>query len=107
MHACVCAGVCACVCGYACLTISVYLGYDVAELLLGRVLPQCAHTRAQLCGGDGLTPVLVEQVEHALDLCGKHSQIGTYPGYVGKNSQEEPWAQKQPVRTLRAKRNTE
>ena len=40
----------------------------VLQLGLRRVLPQRTHDRAQLLGGDGPVPVLVEQGEGLLEL---------------------------------------
>lgn len=51
------------------LTVGVHLVDHVLKLGLGGVLPQGAHHRPELLGGDGAVAVFIEQRERLLELC--------------------------------------
>lgn len=51
------------------LTVGVHLVNHILELSLGGVLPQGAHHRPELFGGDGAVAVFIKQRERLLELC--------------------------------------
>eukprot|EP00968_Pinguiococcus_pyrenoidosus_P014577 scaffold1313_cov250-Pinguiococcus_pyrenoidosus.AAC.13 len=62
------------------VAIRVHLVDHVHELRLGRVLPERAHDRAELFGGDGAISVFVEQGERLLEL--RDLLLGQLVGHV-------------------------